>query len=251
MLKAWRLARRFSQSGLATEAEVSARHLSFIETGRARPSAGIVYRVGRALDLPRDVHNHLMAAAGHTPLFVERPADDPDLRPIYTAAERMLTRHAPYPALMLDSSWTAVRANAAALRLFGPMGLREGVNVLDCYLRPPRGETNVINRDEMVDQLILRLRRELNQMGHDSQRAETLKLLSGAQPNVEPTRNGPRPALSPMQLSTPVGVISLFSTVAHFGQTEDIGASGLRVELHHPADEVSARRLEQAAQAAS
>jgi transcriptional regulator with XRE-family HTH domain len=129
-LRDWRHRRRLSQLPLATEAEVSPRHLAFLETGRARPSRGMVLRLARVLDLPHPAANAILAAAGFSAQFPALGLDSAEMAVVRQAMEWTIARHAPFPALVMDRLWTILAMNAPAQRLFGPVGLAPGVSLL-------------------------------------------------------------------------------------------------------------------------
>src|SRR5687768_8031928 len=117
LLREWRMRRRRTQLELALEAGVSQRHLSFVETGRTRPSADMVLLLAEQLEVPFRERNHLLLAAGHAPAFPERSLDDPELAPVREALDLVLTQHEPYPAVVIDRRWNIVAANSATLAL--------------------------------------------------------------------------------------------------------------------------------------
>ena len=136
-LRDWRGKRRRSQLDLGLSANVSARHISFLETGRARPSRAMVLMLCEALDLPRAERNRLLTAAGFAPLYAARDWSAAEMAPARAAMEHMLTRHAPYPGLALDRHWRLLRLNAPAAALFGAFGIGEGDPLLDAMLDSP------------------------------------------------------------------------------------------------------------------
>jgi transcriptional regulator with XRE-family HTH domain len=158
-LKAWRTARRLSQLDLALEAEVSARHLSFLETGRARPSREMIVRLGDALLLPLNARNQMLTAAGFAPRYVGRAWEAEEMAPIRKAIDLMLARHDPYPALAFDRLWTVRQMNWAAQRLYGMFGVGVGDSLLD-LLMSGRIATGVENWPEVARHAAARLRTE-------------------------------------------------------------------------------------------
>src|SRR2546425_2128729 len=131
LLREWRKRRRRTQLELALDAGISARHLSFVETGRSTPSAEMVLLLAEQLEVPFRERNQLLLAAGHAPAFAERPLDDPELAPVREALDRILTAHEPYPAVVVDRGWNLVAANSPVL------ALTEGVDVDPALLEPP------------------------------------------------------------------------------------------------------------------
>src|SRR5690349_19485224 len=127
LLRQWRQARGMNQLALATDAEISVRHLSFLETGRAQPSRAMVQRLGAVLDVPLADQNVLLLAAGYAPLYAARDLDAPELEPVRRALRFILCQQEPYPAIVIDAVWNVVMRNAAADRIFplfrGPVRL--------------------------------------------------------------------------------------------------------------------------------
>src|SRR5688500_19788324 len=117
LLREWRERRRLSQLDLALEAGVSARHLSFVETGRSKPGRELLLRIAEQLEVPFRERNHLLLAAGHAPAFPERSLEDPELAPVRAALDLILTGHEPYPAIAVDRAWNLVAANSAVWAL--------------------------------------------------------------------------------------------------------------------------------------
>lgn len=136
-LRDWRDRRRRSQLDLSLSANVSARHISFLETGRARPSRSMVLALCAELDVPRPDRNRLLVAAGFAPLYRARDWQAEDMAPARAAMEYMLTSHAPFPGLALDRHWRILRMNAPAARLFGLFGIDEGDAMLTTMLENP------------------------------------------------------------------------------------------------------------------
>ena len=124
MLRTWRTRRRLSQLGLALQAEISSRHLSFLETGRATPSREMVLRLADVLEVPLREQNEMLLAAGYAPEFSERSLDDRALSQARRAIELILQGHMPYPALAIDRHWSLITANRAAMSLLSTLGAR-------------------------------------------------------------------------------------------------------------------------------
>ena len=242
-LKEWRARRRLSHLDLALEAGVSARHVSFMETGRARPSRGMVLRLCEVLHVPRPARNQLLTAAGHAPAYAARPDDAPDLAPLNAAIDRMLDTHDPFPAIVLDRSWEVVRLNSAAARLFGAVGIGVGDNVLAAFISGDQLEF-VENVDEVVAHMVTRLKTELAHFGADPLREAAIAALTALVPDAAEPPALTHPALVPIRYRTPIGTLSLFSVFAQFGSVEDIAYGELQIEMMHPADDASRAILE-------
>src|SRR4051812_36291671 len=163
-LPAWRQRRRLSQMALALEAEISTRHLSFLETGRAAPSREMVLRLAEPLELPLRERNRLLLAAGFAPVFPQRGLDDPALAPAMAAVRQVLAAHQPNPALAVDRHWQLVAANPMVERLMAgaaPALLAPPVNVLRLSLHPEGLAPRIANLAEWRAHLLARLRRQV------------------------------------------------------------------------------------------
>lgn len=245
-LREWRQRRRLSQLDLALSADISARHLSFVETGRAQPSREMVLRLAEQLDVPLRERNLLLTAAGYAPVFAERSLDDPALQAARSAVELVLKVHEPFPALAIDRHWTLLMANGAVPRLLesaAPALLKPPVNVLRLSLHPDGLSSRIVNLPEWRAHLLERLRREV-EMTADPQSAALLKELQGyPAPMHRPVQPGRDHAgvLVPLQLSTEAGVLSFLSTTTIFGTATEVTLSEMAVEAFFPADHQTAQ----------
>jgi transcriptional regulator with XRE-family HTH domain len=238
-----------TQLDLALEAEISTRHLSFIETGRAQPSRAMLFRLAEQLQLPLRERNALLVAGGFAPAFPERPLADPALRAPRAAIELLLEAHEPYPALAIDRHWTLVAANGAVTRLLqgvAPSLLEPPVNVLRLSLHPEGLGPRIANRAEWRAHLLMRLRRQVTTSG-DPVLADLLRELTAlAAPHDDGRENGGADyadVIVPFKLITPAGVLSFISTTTVFGTPLDITLSELAIESFFPADAATADRL--------
>lgn len=255
-LRDWRARRRLSQLDLALEANVSARHVSFLETGRARPSREMVLQLATTLDLPLRERNSLLQAAGFVAAYPERPLDHESLKPIRAALTRMLAQHMPFPAMLLDKYWTVLDANPMAAALFnlGP-ALASGsdggapVNVLEMIAAHPEITAQFENWPEVAQHLMARLRLEAAASGGDPKLQDLIDGLA-----EDPAFALPAPAqeIGAQEAGQPFlcsrirmgdQVIALFSTIAQFGTAQDITVHDLRLELFFPADETTETML--------
>src|SRR5262244_3339088 len=165
LLRKWRERRRLSQLDLACEAEISTRHLSFLETGRSLPSREMVLRLAEQLEVPLRERNVLLIAAGYAPAFPERPLDDPALQAARKAVDLVLAGHEPYPALAIDRHWTLIASNNAVPPLMAgadPSLLRPPVNVLRLSLHPAGLSPRIVNLPQWRAHLLERLRRQID-----------------------------------------------------------------------------------------
>ncbi|MFN3349923.1 helix-turn-helix domain-containing protein [Pseudorhodoplanes sp.] len=248
-LRAWRQRRRMSQLALALDAEISARHLSFVETGKAQPSREMVLRLAERLDVPLRDRNMLLSAAGFAPVFPERKLDDPAMQNARRAVDRVLKGHEPYPALAIDRHWTMLAANAAVAPLLAGAAaalLAPPLNVLRLSLHPDGLSGRILNLAQWRAHLLERLRRQI-EITADPVLVLLLKELEGY-----PAPRPPGPIAKPdhadviVPLRLRIGddtVLSLISTTTVFGTPQDITLSELALETFFPADAVTAEIL--------
>lgn len=250
LLREWRQRRRMSQLLLATEAEISTRHLSFVESGRALPSREMVMHLAERLDVPLRARNALLIAAGYAPLFRERPLSDPQLAAAREAVELVLKGHEPYPALAVDRHWTIVATNGALTPLITGVDatlLEAPVNALRLSLHPEGVAPRIVNWHAWRTHLLSRLQRQVEASG-DVTLAALHDELAGY-----PAPQGVLPAddeaaardqiAVPLRIQTDLGVLSFFSTTTVFGTPVDITLSELAIEAFFPADPQTAEAL--------
>ena len=250
-LRDWRQRRRLSQLALACEANISARHLSFIETGRSLPSREMVLHLAEQLDVPLRERNLLLVAAGFAPIYSERPLQDPALDAARKVINLVLAGHEPYPALAIDRHWTLVTANRALSPLLAgvePDLLRPPVNALRVGLHPAGLAPRIANFSEWRAHLLARLRRQIDLTG-DPVSASLLNELS-----EYPTTNGSKfdqpfatgeygDIVVPLRLAVGAEVLSLISMTTVFGTPVDITLSEIAIEAFFPADATTAEAL--------
>ncbi len=237
-LKAARMSRRMSQLDLAVAADVSSRHVSFLETGRASPSRDMVLQIAEALLLPLGARNRLMQAAGFTDAYPASPLDSAALEPFRAVLTEMMERHAPYPAIVCDRHWNVRDANAPARALLDPFKPQNGdFNLIATLTGDTRAAQLIENLPEMMREMQARLRLEVIDTPHDSVLRDLLGLLTQAiQRSPAPQSNVPRRPLVPVILNTSAGRLRFLTAVAHFGTNEDVTVRDLRIELFFPAD---------------
>lgn len=243
-LKSWRKARRFSQLDLAMEADVSSRHVSFLETGRANPSRDMITRLGDALALPLNARNQLLTHAGFAARYGQRDWNSDEMRPIRVAVDHMLAQHEPYPAFTIDREWTIVKANTAAAQLFSPIGVREGVSLIDVLLRE-EVQALIENWPDVAHHSAHRLRTESAAQGGNPILDAAADALSTA---PLPDSQSPGPVIATVYRVGDMR-LSLFSTIAQFGTPEDLALDDLKIELFFPADDTTEQVLRQMSQA--
>lgn len=248
-LRAWRLRRRMSQLDLAGEADISTRHLSFVETGRSVPSREMVLRLAERLDVPLRERNALLVAAGYAPMYRERPLDDPALAAAREAVQLILKSHEPYPALAVDRHWHLLAHNAVVPRLLAgadPALLQPPVNVLRLSLHPQGLAPRIANLGQWRHHLLERLRQQIH--ATDDPRLRALEQELRAYPagaGAEATRlEGELLGIAvPLRLRTPAGVLDLISTTTIFGSPVDVTLQELALETFFPANPCTAEAL--------
>lgn len=243
-LRAWRMRRRLSQLALALEAELSTRHLSFMETGRAQPSREMVLRLAERLEVPLRERNRLLAAAGYAPAYAERAMNDPDMSAVREAVAGVLAGHEPYPALAVDRHWNLVQANRIVplfLQGLPPALLAPPTNVLRLSLHPEGLAPRIRNLPEWRAHLLARLARQIETTG-DAQ-LEALHAELRAYPCAEAGPGVPAALVVPLRLDSPLGELNLISTTTVFGTPMDVTLEELAIEALFPADAATAAAL--------
>jgi transcriptional regulator with XRE-family HTH domain len=249
LLREWRTRRRLSQLDLASEAGISSRHLSFVETGRSRPSREMVLHLADQLGVPLRARNSLLIAAGYAPTFHATDLDAPEMRSVRSAIERVLAAHDPYPAILVDRRWMLVAANrAAALLVEGvaPELLEPPINVLRASLHPDGLAKRIVNLSEWAEHIIGGLQRQIAVTGDDELRALEVELSEyasqqGAGP--PPAAEAPGAIAIPLRLHSPDGELAFITTIATFGTALDVTLAELAIEAFLPADDVTAAAL--------
>lgn len=253
-LRDWRQRRRMSQLDLAVQADLSTRHLSFVETGRSRPSRETVLRLTEALELSLRSRNALLMAAGYAPTYPERPFDGAELAVARDVVQRILDAHMPFPALTVDRQWDLVAHNAVVPLLMARAAehlLRPPINVLRLSLHPEGLAPTIVNLSEWKHHILDRLRHQIAQSG--DRQLEALAEELRAYP--APASKGPIcaapavPIAVPMVIESPVGRLSFISTTTVFGTPVEVTLSELAIETFFPADGQTAERLREAAAA--
>ena len=241
LLREWRERRRLSQLDLSIEAEISTRHLSFVETGRSAPSRDMVLRLADRLDVPLRERNQLLLAAGYAPVYPERPLDGPTLTAVRAAVRQVLSGHEPYPALAVDRLWRLVDANAAMGLLTEGVSvglLKPPANVLRLALHPDGLAPRISNLGEWRAHLLGRLRRQVALTGDPglAELAAELGEYPCDQPEPDLELPGAGDVFVPLKLRHPRGELSFFSLISTFGTPLDITVAELVIESFFPAD---------------
>ncbi|MFC3067723.1 helix-turn-helix domain-containing protein [Phenylobacterium soli] len=250
LIREWRERRRLSQLDLSCDAGISTRHLSFIETGRARPSREMVLRLAEELNAPLRARNALLLAAGFAPAFAERSLDDPALAGVRRSIDLVLAGHEPFPALVVDRGWRMLAANRALGPLLAgvaPFLLEPPVNVLRVSLHPEGLGPRIANFAEWRAHILERLKSQIEATA-DAELQVLLEELAAYPAPPEQTAADPGADYGglavPLQLRTPdAGVLSFFSTTTVFGTPLDVTLSELALETFLPADAHTAQAL--------
>jgi transcriptional regulator with XRE-family HTH domain len=246
LLRDWRQRRRLSQLDLALEADVSARHLSFVETGRSRPSRELVVDLAERLDVPLRERNALLLAAGYAPVYRETPLDFAEMSPVREALDRLLAGHEPFPAVVFDRHWDVVSLNGPMLSLssegVSPQLLAPPVNAMRVALHPDGMSSRITNFAEYSAHLLEQLRRQAL-LTTDPIIAELEKEIR-SYPGVSdapPELDQPAvPLFVPLNIRVSGQEMSFFNTLTAFGTALDITMAELTIEALYPADEATA-----------
>jgi transcriptional regulator with XRE-family HTH domain len=252
LVRRWRERRRLTQLELALDAGISARHLSFVETGRSRPGREMLLQVLEQLKVPFREQNRLLLAAGHAPAFPERSLDDPDLAPVRDALDVILSSHEPYPAVAVDRVWNLIAANSAMLALtesadIAPALLEPPINIMRLGLHPRGLGPLFVNLHDWHAHWLKRLERQLAATGDEQLAALIDEVASYYPPQPEPgvvSEIAGSEMLGPVKVRTPDGgELSFFGMFASFDTPFEVTSSELAIELLFPADRTTAEAL--------
>jgi len=251
LIREWRQHRRLSQLDLAMQADISTRHLSYVETGRAAPSRAMVMHLAERLSVPLRERNVLLSAAGFAPLYRERPLADPALDAARAVVEQVLKAHEPWPALAVDRHWTLLASNATVplfLQDVDAALLQGPVNVLRLSLHPGGVAPRIANLVSWRAHIFHRLEQQIEATSDPVLAALLQELRAYPAPEADdPDAGGsalePNAIAVPLKLRTPAGVLSFISTTTVFGTPVDITLSELALETFFPADRVTAETL--------
>jgi transcriptional regulator with XRE-family HTH domain len=244
LIRFWRTQRRLTQMDLALSASLSTKHLSFVETGRSRPSRQLLIHLAQHLDLPIAERNRLLLAGGFAPPYLEQPYDGQVMRPLRESLSRLLEAHEPNPALIVDGLWNLIEANRAASLLFDgvdPELLEPPVNLLRLAVHPG-GLPRISSMTAACSApLIHRLKRKSREDA-DPALSELVEEVASYLPDDPPTGPATQPVVS-LDLRTPLGQVSLFTVIATLGAPLEVTAADLAIETFLPMDDRSAARL--------
>ncbi|MDP8923138.1 MAG: helix-turn-helix domain-containing protein [Chloroflexota bacterium] len=247
LLREWRERRRRSQLDLALDADISTRHLSFVETGRSTPSREMVLRLAEHLELPLRERNRLLVAAGYAPIYSESSLDSAELAAVRAALSQVLTGHEPYPAIVVDRSWNLVDANRSVALFTAelpPELLAPPANVLRASLHPDGMAPRIVNLGEWRAHLLGRLRRQVALTADPALAAlyDELRAYPCDQPEPDVELPGPGDVV-PLRIRHADRELAFFSIVAAFGTPLDITVAELAIESFFPANSETAAVL--------
>jgi transcriptional regulator with XRE-family HTH domain len=249
LLRGWRRHRRLSQLDLANEAEVSTRHLSCVETGRARPSRSFVLHVAEHLDVPLRARNELLVAAGYAPVYGHTDLEAPEMASVRQAMDLVLAHAEPFPALVVDRHWDLVRGNQGIglmLHAVAPH-LLEQPNVMRISLHPEGLAPHLEDFPLYSAHVLTMLRRDAAALGDPALLALHDELAGYPGVRTEMPVDAPPGLVLPVRMRTPYGVLSFFTTIARFGTAADVTLAELSIESFFPADAQTDRAVRAAA----
>ena len=244
LIREWRQRRRLSQLDLAIAANVSSRHLSFVETGRSRPTSEMILHLAEHLDVPLRDRNALLLAGGFAPAYPERGLAEPELHAVKNALKRVLDGHEPYPAAVVNRWWELVDANAGIALFTGdvsPELLEPPVNVLRLSLHPDGMAPRIANLPEWRAHLLARLHRQAEATG--DQRLAALHDELSAYPGGRAGTPGPADVVVPLRYRAAGAELSFLSITAVIGTPMDVTVEELAIESFYPADHQTAKAL--------
>jgi len=255
-LSEWRARRRESQLDLAISANISQRHLSFVESGRSLPSRDMVVRLCEALDIPLRARNELLISAGYAALYPERSLELSQMESVREALTRIVAHHEPYPAFVVDRGWLVVMSNESARRMVAAcldaatiraLSADGALNFMRMMFEPVEMRPRIRNWQVVAPLLLARLR---NEAGEDPQSPSTALLKElGPQAKVDRTSEGPdriELPIIPLELDVAGVTLRLFNTITTFGTPQDVGLQELRIELSYPMDSATQAFLTEA-----
>jgi transcriptional regulator with XRE-family HTH domain len=241
LLRQWREQRRLSQLDLSIQADISTRHLSFVETGRSAPSREMVLHLAEELDVPLRERNRLLLAAGYAPVYGESAMDSPEMTAVKAAVRKILAGHEPYPAVVVDRRWNMVDSNASAAIFTAGVAahlLEPPVNVLRLSLHPDGLAPRIVNLGEWRAHLLGRLRREVAVTADEGLRALYDELVD--YPCDDPESQLDNDVVVPLRMMHNEAELAFLSVIATFGTPADITVAELAIESFFPADDTTA-----------
>jgi transcriptional regulator with XRE-family HTH domain len=248
LLREWRQRRRLTQQDLALDAEISPRHLSFVETGRAAPSREMLLHLSEELEIPLRERNTLLVAGGYAPMFRERQLDDAALAAARRAIDVVLEAQKPFPAFALDRHWNIAASNSALQQLYegvAPELMARPVNAMRLSLHPRGIAPRIENLGEWRAHLLARLRQQVAISGDEGLKDLYEEVLAYG-PNEKHVANVENSVLVPLKIRCSLGLLSFLSTTTVFGTPVDVTLSELAIEMFFPADAATAEAVRSA-----
>jgi transcriptional regulator with XRE-family HTH domain len=245
LLREWRTRRRISQLDLAIQADISARHLSFVETGRSRPTAAMILRLTEQLDVPLRERNALLLAGGYAPAYPQHSIDAPELDSVRAALRRVLAGHEPYPAIVVDRWWELQDANSAVGQLLegcSPDLLAPPANALRLSLHPEGMAPRIVNLSQWRAHVLSQLRHRARALS-DSRLIELYKEMAGYPGGTDELYPSTDGVVLPLRYRLGDQVLALFGIYASVGTAADVTVQELTIESFYPADEATAAAL--------
>ncbi|MEP3655982.1 MAG: helix-turn-helix transcriptional regulator [Litorimonas sp.] len=241
IIRHWRSVRRFSQLTLSAETGISSRHISFLETGRSKPSRGSVLTFGRVLEMPKPIINDALLAAGFAPEYPAHDLSDVNLKPMMDAVAMILENHAPFPAIIIDGDWQIVGGNVPAMHMMQFLPLNGSTSVVDALLNDDPDNPVFLNWDVIATWTLTRLQLEASRLGSGGTLLETSKKLANDPRFVSIDQNALATNAPYLTMTARIDgqELSLFTMLAEFTTAQDVSMSERRVELFFPADDVT------------
>lgn len=238
ILRQWRQARRYSQLQLALELDVSSRHLSFLETGRAQASRDMILKIALFLLIPKAAVNQALLAAGYAPVYVNNQSMT-DLQPALDAIELMLNKHLPYPALVFNSDWDIINANHAAQALLSHFSY-QGNNFIEFLIADNIQQKCIINWAQIAEHTLQRIHQETLVKPASKKLSQLVKNLADQLGNTKPSpMNTQNPIILSTQLHFNDQTLAFFSVLAQLSSVQDLTISEYKIELMFPADQTT------------
>lgn len=241
IIRHWRSIRRFSQLSLSAETGISSRHISFLETGRSKPSRGSVLTFARALEMPKPIINDALLAAGFAPEYPVHNPSDVNLKPMMDAMAMILESHAPFPAIIIDGDWQIIGGNVPAMHMMQFLPLNGSVSVVDALLNDDPKNPVFLNWDVIATWTLTRLQLEASRLGSTGALMQTCKTLADDPrcARIDQTSFSTKAPYLTMKARIDGRDLSLFTMLAEFTTAQDVSMSERRVELFFPADDTT------------
>ncbi len=240
ILKAWRKQTKYSQLELSLELGVSAKHISFMETGRSIPSRQMIVKIGEFLGLAKQEINRALYSSGYVPEYTELSFDDVELRPVVDAIEQIITNHLPYPAIVINHVWDIVNVNRSAESLMFELGFSEHKNLVEALIQDSQEKSKIINWHESTRAVLMRLRHEISRSGESPRLEDLERRLSLRLPQDDEMcfLDESQPFLS-IQVRAYNRELSFFSIISQLSTIQSISLSEHKIELMFPSDEIT------------